>query len=88
MTLYECPLCGRTGFTRVGLSRHYCPATEIIETTAENWSPLQRRRRLTAEEIARAKAVAEAPPTWGPYRLNDMGWYVLEPGKDVGHDQH
>lgn len=59
MTLYQCPLCGRQGFTRVGLTRHYCPATEIIDTTAENWSPLQRRRRLRPEEIARAKPVVE-----------------------------
>lgn len=80
MTLYECPLCGRTGFTRVGLSRHYCPATEIIETTAENWSPLQRRRRLRPEEIAAARPVADRPPTWGPYRLGEDGWYRLEGG--------
>lgn len=88
MTLYQCPLCRRQGFTRAGLARHYCPATEVAAAAAENWSPLRRRRRLTAEEIARATAVAEAPPSWGPYRLNDQGWYVLEAGTEVGDDQH
>lgn len=58
MKLYECPLCGRRGFSRLGLTRHYCPATEgeVPLSLAPLW---QRRRRLRAEELARARPVPE-----------------------------
>lgn len=84
-TLFECPRCGRRGFTRVGLARHYCPGTEVEPRQRDLWAPPSlRRRRLTAAEIALAKPVAEVPVRWGPYRLNDAGWYCLDDNPKEG----